>query len=240
MRFLPWPSPSPLTLPITLTITLTLTLALSVCAQQQSQETLMKNCIVQLHDGALLVRLSTKQNAIQALQKEKNYFLAQRIADEQRAYNLEIVNAFRSAFDFCPVYFFYSHDSRAVQDRIFSTVKFLNDSLKEDSSIHFSSENFLIGEFGFVEADTTTYFEDYYYQADEHGLQKRQQRYGSSGVGFGALLIRSDQFVQLTDPFPYYVRTFGALPSGRKEVKVVEKMNEALHEYYGQALISTH
>ena len=63
-----------------------------------------KQQINDLHNGALLVRLKTGQNTIDTdkirqtdLQKKK-----QKINEE----NLRIINAFKSEFNFCPVYFF--------------------------------------------------------------------------------------------------------------------------------------
>jgi hypothetical protein len=51
-------------------------------------------------------------------------------------------------------------------------------------------------------------------------------------MGFGALVIKSDQFIQLKKPFPYYVRTFDSLPIKRSPKTVVKKMNKKLHRFY--------
>lgn len=66
------------------------------------------------------------------------------------------------------------------------------------------------------------------------GLDKRQTTYynSSSEASFGALVIKSSDFVQMRSPFPYYVKTFDSFPIKRKPKKVVKIMNENLHYYY--------
>ena len=64
--------------------------------------------IKELHNGILLVRLSAKQNTIEAMQKVGKLELAEKIRLKQRERNLKIVKAFRDHFTFCSVFFFYS------------------------------------------------------------------------------------------------------------------------------------
>ena len=65
-----------------------------------------KKQINQLKDGALLVRLKTKKNTISALRKIGKSKLADEIEKKQSEYNLNIITAFKTNFDFCPTYFF--------------------------------------------------------------------------------------------------------------------------------------
>ena len=67
----------------------------------------------------------------------------------------------------------------------------------------------------------------------KNGLERRT-RYNNSGtnMGFGALVIKNDQFIQLTRPFPYYVRTFDSFPFKRKPEEVIKKLNRKLHLFY--------
>lgn len=51
-------------------------------------------------------------------------------------------------------------------------------------------------------------------------------------MGFGALLIKNDQFIQLKDPFPFYVRTLSTLPYKRQPATVVVKIYKKLNNYY--------
>jgi len=161
--------------------------------------------INQLLEGALLVRLQTKNKSITALREKGNDKLADKIEAEQRKYNLEIASAFKTLFDFCPVYFFYSDDSQKIRERQFDQVVFLSESLLPDTEIKLTKDYFLTAEFGTIEGENA----------------------------FGALIIKDDQFKELERPFPYYVRTFESLPIVRRSVyKTVLMMNAKLHEFY--------
>lgn len=189
--------------------------------------------INQLHDGALLVRLQTKKKSIEGLREMGKWEFADRVEMRQAGVNKEIVNGFQMYFDFCPTYFFYSDDSKAVKEKDFERVEFLNEKLEVDTTITFEGQNFLTAEFGKVKPDTAQYFDGYAYEPGEDGIEQRKTYYGSANMGFGALIIKSDQFVQLSDPFPYYFRTLESLPIlNRKRAKVVKRMNEQLHRFY--------
>lgn len=188
--------------------------------------------INQLHNGALLVRLQTKKKSIAALRKTKKDKLADMIETRQAELNKVIIRAFQDNFDFCPVYFFFSNHSENVRKKQFDKVEFLNYSLLPDTNINFDHKDFLISEFGTIEQDKAKHFDGYYTVQGENGLEKRTKYYGGSNMRFGALIIKSDQFVQLRKPFPYYVRTFDSLPIRRKPKKVVIKMNMKLLNFY--------
>lgn len=197
---------------------------------RKQSKMLIKQQINQLHDGALLVRLKTRKNSIAALRKIGKDKLADKIEKRQAAINKDIVSAFQDNFDFCPTYFFFSDFSKDVRERLFDNVEFLNDSLLPDTTIMFNSMSFLTAEFGTIEQDTEKYFDGYYYAPGENGLERQTRYYGGPNMGSGALVIKSDQFIQLRKPFPYYVRTFDSLPIKRKPKNVVRIMNKKLHK----------
>jgi hypothetical protein len=193
---------------------------------------IMKQNIRELKDGALLVRLMTKENSINALRENGRTDLADRVEQAQRKYNKEIISAFRQYFDFCPVYFFLSPYSDLVRNKQLSEVQFLNDSLEPDPSINPATTNFLTAEFGYIEQDTASYYDGPYYYCNENGLEKRRACYGSANTSFTALIIKSDQFIQLKRPFPYYLRTYNDWPLKRKLTTVVRMMNDKLFNYF--------
>lgn len=160
--------------------------------------------ITQLLEGALLVRLQTKNKSITALREKGNDKLADKIETDQKKHNMEIVSAFRTLFDFCPVYFFFSDDSQNIKKGKLDQVAFLSESLIPDTNIHFSKTYFLTAEFGRTE----------------------------QGKSFGALVIMDSRFSQLKRPFPYYVRTFESLPIKRSIHRTVLMMNRKLHKFY--------
>jgi len=188
--------------------------------------------IGQLHDGALLVRLKTKKNTIEALRKMGRDNKAEMVEAKQNAFNKEVIRVFKEYFTFCPYYFFFSDDSEAVKEKQFDSVGFLNDKLVIDSTITFDMENFLTAEFGVIEQDTAKYFDGYRNESVEEGVVAQTQYYGGPDLRFGALIIKSDQFAQLCKPFPYYVRTFDSVPVKFRTKNAVKKMNRNLHYFY--------
>jgi hypothetical protein len=189
--------------------------------------------IFQLKNGALLVRLTTNKNSIAALQKIGKTKKADELQKKQAAYNVKIIKAFRKNFDFCPVYFFFSNYSTNISERQFDKVIFLNYSLLPDTSIKFTYNTFLTAEFGTIEEDTAKYYSYASFESDStEGRHLVSHYYGGTEMGFGALLIKSDKFIQLRRPFPYYVRTFDSLPVERSTQEVVKMMNKDLHAFY--------
>lgn len=193
--------------------------------------------INQLKEGALLVRLQTKRNSINALKKIGKNKLADDLEKKQAEYNLNIISAFRAKFIFCPVYFFFSDYSKNIREREFNQVVFLNDSLLADTTIKFDNKNFLTAEFGTIEQDTAKYFSYHSIEADPDknwSVKKVSNYYGGPNMGFEALIIRNDKFIQLRHPFPYFVRTRAKMPKKRILNKTVKTMNKKLFKFYRQ------
>ncbi len=200
-------------------------------------ELISNNDITQLKNGGvLLVRLKTKKASIDALRKAGNKKVADRLENEQKMANQEIIKAFKKSFKFCPTYFFYSDYSDAVRARKFDEVEFLGQDLQPDKAIRFNGGFFLTAEFGNVEQDTVGN-----YKAQKH-LENENFRdatsTGKSNMGFSALVIRSDQFIQLTPPFPYYARTLAGLPFERTKEEVVRMMDEQLDKFLARVTLS--
>ncbi|MBE9466688.1 MAG: hypothetical protein IMY72_00005 [Bacteroidetes bacterium] len=198
---------------------------------EQTRITSIKQ-INNLHNGVLLVRLKTKKMSISALKEIGKNELAHKVEIKQSNLNKEIISAFRDNFDFCPVFFFYSDYSQNIRDKQFDKVVFLNDNLLSDNISTFDNRNFFTAEFGIIEQDTSKYYESYYYEKENSNYERHSKYYGGTNMGFGALIIKSNQFIQLRRPFPYYVRTFDSFPIKRKKSKVVRKMNQRLHKFY--------
>ena len=199
---------------------------------QKQIEILSRQQIKDLHNGVLLVRLKTKKPSIDALRKAGKTKMADQLQMEQEDLNKEIIREFRSEFKFCPTYFFFSEYSPQVRDKRFDKVVFLNSLLQPDSNIKFTGQKFLTAEFGNVEQDTAKFSAGQYDINDANGYQKKNAQYGSSNMGFGALVIRSDQFIQLKKPFPYYARTLASVAFRRTTKQVVKLMNKQLTKFY--------
>jgi hypothetical protein len=191
-----------------------------------------KQQINKMYKGVLLVRLKTRKNSISALRRSGQNEKADKIQRKQDKFNANVISAFKTNFDFCPAYFFYSDFSQQVLDKEFDKIEFLDDSLQYDPNISLQSKTFLTAEFGIIEQDTAQYFDGYYYSPGEgRGQEKRTKYNGGPNMSFEALIIKSNKFTQLRRPFPYYVRTLNSLPIRRHPKHVVTKMNAQLHGF---------
>src|SRR4051812_48326706 len=103
-------------------------LTLSGSAQYRNENSPVED-IRQLKKGALLIRLMTKQNSVNALRERGNSDAADSLKRSQDIYNKQIVAGFKRNFNFCPVYFFYSQYSDKIKEGEIDDVTFLNDSL---------------------------------------------------------------------------------------------------------------
>lgn len=191
--------------------------------------------INELKDGALLVRLQTKKNAINALRKIGKNTQADELEKKQAEYNSNIISAFKTKFIFCPTYFFFSNYSKNIREKEFDQVVFLNDSLLADTTLKFDNKKFLIAEFGTIEQDTAKYFSYHSIEPDPNNnwsVKKVNNYYGGPNMGFEALIIRDDKFIQLRHPFPYFIRTRNKMPKKRILVKAVKRMDKKLFKFY--------
>lgn len=201
----------------------------------KSNEEISKYYIHFLKDGALFVRLQTKSRKIEILKKAGNIAAANKVKSDQIKINKSIIKSFKDGFTFCPVFFFYSHDTKHVMKHQLDSVKFLNSELQHDPNIE-TPNQFLTAEFAIIKEDTSKNYPgnnadgSHFYAKDSLGNIKEVKYYnGGTNMSFGALLIKSDQFIQLTKPFPYYVRNLATLPILRRShFKVVTLLNTKL------------
>jgi len=164
-----------------------------------------------LKQGVLLVRLHTNEHSIEALEQRGRHRDAQKLRDQQRKENLEIIRSFRYLFSFCEVRFFLSYYSYEVANDYYEGI-FVNDSLELDSSITIpTNEHIYIADFG-----------DVHFQA-----------FGSSVEG---VVVMDRHFEALERPFPYYVRKRSGLTVvKRSDGDMVKVLQENLSEFYGKS-----
>ena len=194
--------------------------------------------IVDMKKGALFVRIRNRSRQVESLKKYGHHKEAQEVADKRAALNKKIITAFTRNFKFCPVYFFYSGDSKFVRLQQYDSVKFVDSTLKHVPSIRPNHECYFTAELGKVLPDTARYFGGYYLAETENGLEKTPRYYKAADSGFKAIVLKSNEFVQLTHPLPYYVRTFRENPNLKKMLWYVKKLDLALHDYYDKVKAS--
>jgi hypothetical protein len=193
------------------------------------QEQKASEQIKDLKNGVLLVRLKTRNSTIKALKDHGREEDAKKVEAEIKEDNLTLFSAFKNNFTFCDVYFVASTYTDAIKEKRFNEVYFFDENMKIDKSIKPNLNNFLVAEYGPVESDTTSYHQGSYANRAEDGVERRESYSERGSFGYEALIIRDDEFVQLSDPFPYSVRTWDGLV---KPDKVVKKMNNKLMEFY--------
>lgn len=157
--------------------------------------------IKMLEKSALIVRLHSNEILIKKLEESNNSKLVEVIKTKTKAKNESIINAFKTSFNFCPVFFIFSNQSDLIINKKFKDVTFLNQFAELDTNIKFSYCGFLTGEFGYLDQNIS------------------------------ALKINDQYFKELSSPFPYYVFTYQNLLQKRKLNKSISKLNEKLVEF---------
>ena len=190
--------------------------------------------IQNLKQGVLLVRLSTRMQAIQSYNQSGQKDLAEKLAAEQAEINRLIAESFKNNFNFCRVYFFYSNYSEFILSNEYDKIIFMNYNLNPDTTVNLKNEKFLIAEFARIEQDTSATGWEYY--KDKSSLKENEQhdalRYAGGNYGMSALIVRSNKLVQLSKPFPYYVK-YRPERDHKKEINLrVQMLNQKLTDYY--------
>ncbi len=197
---------------------------------KQMKREMAQQAINELKNGVLLVQLKTKHKSIEALNKRGFTKRAEKIKKEQEEDNRNIINGFRKYYDFSPVYFFYSNDKKKVEQHNFDSVRFVElDStsfkfLPDTSTIYsvLDTAKYYIAEFG----------TNNYSQSTLRYLPNFDDQY-DRGLEFEALLIKNKDYLQLSHPFPYYVKTNEGIKVGDlKRWETIKKMNQKLHYFY--------
>ncbi len=173
--------------------------------------------VTDLKSGALLIRLTENEIAIQTALDRGMPKRAKSIQDEVDLKNFEVAKAFQHNYTFSEVYFFKARDTEFVLNQQWDSVTYYNFDLEPSPIMTFDgSKPYFTAEMTLLRADTAL------------GNPKG----GGDDPMFEAIIIKSPDFIQLHKPFPYYVRTWSSLPIRRKTTRVVEMLDEDLWYYY--------
>lgn len=194
-----------------------------------------KDAILTLSDGVLLVRLRTRKATIDTLRKFGHHKKAEKLEKIQAEVNKNLISAFEAHFNFCPTYFFFSDQSVKVKKKEFDQVVFLDKNLQPDSTVVVNNDKFLVAEIDVTRQDTTKYFEGYDYSSHPSPSKKQALYWGGPNIAIDAIVLMSDEFVQIKRPFPYYASTKGTQQPCKQVIeKAVYKLNRKLHAYYNK------
>ncbi len=208
-----------------------------VFAQNSSlnKKELAKKQITELHNGVLLVRLSTYDLKIAAMQKAGKIEELKKFESGIIQMNNDLVSSFTTNFKFCPVYFFYSKNSEAVKNKNLAGL-ILDSNLKPIDIKLLDGKKIFIAEIGKTESDTTMRRSNEEYQfKDSIGYENRKTYYENDNISYLALLIRSEQFIQLQKPFPAYIKfkSYDQVPVKTEKINnAVINLEKELNEFY--------
>lgn len=203
----------------------------NVSSQVLSPRQKALNDIQALKNGVLLVRLATGEHVIKAYKDAAREDLALEIASQIAYKNKLIASAFKNYFTFCPVYFFYSNYSEFILNNQLDNLVIMNAELIPEAKPQLKT-GFYIAEFARIEADTTGYWEFYRNKNRSEEGKREAQLYAGGNSNISALIIKSDKFVQLKKPFPYFVKYRPEREQEREINPKVKMLNEKLLDFY--------
>ncbi|MEO5673566.1 MAG: hypothetical protein ABIQ74_02870 [Chitinophagales bacterium] len=180
--------------------------------------------IIQLKGGALLVRLHSRAEAISKLRGVGSEQQATLIENIQREENKQIVEAFRSNFSFCKVYFFFADSTDVLLSGKHSGF-LLNDSLQVDHGLSMKDNFFMIAEKG-----------NPHLRVKNDPTQPNQQQAERSYLNETIVLL-DDHLKPLKAPFPFYAQEPFPTSLGTSNWKEkVRILNARLHSFYKKSL----
>ncbi len=206
--------------------------------KKQSKENNKEKSVKLIHDlknTALLVSLPSYKYRINKCLEAGNTEMVKRLEEERYRKNIELMTAFKTYFDFCPVYFFYNHDAHKIKNRDFENI-FLNESLENDPNIKFNKSEFLVGRLGYSNLDTTqnASYTDVYkngFNIAEGYTVSYQSESNFSNYGFTMV---NQNFEFLDSPFPSHTRGY-FLFTRRSPANLVKRLNEKMHKFYQES-----
>jgi len=191
-----------------------------------------KDHVRKLKEGVLLVRLQNRTKGLEVLRGKGLGDMADAKERELLEEHREIAQAFKDAFTFCPVYFFYSDQSQLLRDEDWQQLKIFNAELKEDTTVVLTGRNIYTAEFDKVQDESEGFYGRKELRNSEKGATNEPIKYTNQVSGFSALIIKDRQILQLKRPFPYYVKTFDSVFFRRSKFRSVQLMQENLMRFY--------
>ncbi len=143
-------------------------------------------------NGVLLVRLPTNEAKIAKLKEIGKSEKAKKENSYMKQFHVDILKSFDKAFNFCPVYFYYSDVSEAIRDGNIDGNIF-DAKLKNISNLEPPMDHRFYAEFGYVHEKEA--------MVEKDGKMVKVAGFG----GKSALVIRTKEGVQPLSPFPYTV-----------------------------------
>jgi hypothetical protein len=200
---------------------------------RQAMNTKAREDINKLKEGVVLVRIHGRTKEINHYKNNGRPEIAENIERQTKAFNRDLVTAFRIHFNFCPIYFIEDTFSTYFTTGRLNEVVFYNDSLQPDRSIHLNNSNYFFVEIGYTEGDTIRFRNEYMITSNDQGTHRETRMHSEENLHLLAFVIRDKNFVMLHEPFPYYERLYKKQPKSWKLRKKIHIWNNRITNYYG-------
>ena len=169
-------------------------------------------------ENALLVRLNSHNNKVEALRKASEFEEAERLLQNDIEENQKTIEAFRENYTFSKVYFFQSSDGNKLKNGEYDQVTLFDTDNNEIHDKAFLKNGYLVATFSSV----------YQYQlVYEDGEQIRVPIAGIGGLP--ALVVLDKDYIQLSNPFPFRVPTMYNEDFKKGAVK---ELDLQFHQFY--------
>lgn len=194
-------------------------------------------------NGILLVRLPSGRSTVAALDslnmQEKKYEYQAMIKEK----NEEIIKAFKTAYHFTDVYFFYDYNSDKVTKLQSDSVLF--DFDQNYVSKRLSGKTLYIAEFGRGPASEASY----HIRRDYQYLKENKIDFDSSaayiyssdqGLGVGGLVLMKSDFSYAEKPYPTFIKMYNQtiFRAAMTKETAVRKLNNALIDLHRESTIN--
>lgn len=175
--------------------------------------------IKMLKEQFLVVKLNSAHKKIAYLKAANQLDEANKVAQKIKNENKEIIQSFKTHFDFCKVYFLASSDAKKLKKQQYESITLIDNNNQEIKNPTFLEDGYLVAAFDKL------YSEQFIYE------DKNEIRHSLGGTNtFPALVVLDKDYIQLAKPFPFRVVT-----SQMKEYsQAVITLNEKLIEFHSK------
>ncbi len=141
--------------------------------------------------------------------------------------NQAIIRNFEVAYNFTPVYYFFSQNTAQITQTQTEKIVF---NAQNEQVILPKNQPFFITEFAQAQADTSKTIDSYTVEKRNGSLQKLPNYYGAGITDVVGWVIFDRRYQQLQEPFPYFARVVRG--SSKNVLQAISSLNQQLLFYY--------
>lgn len=202
--------------------------SVQVIGQKRVEQKLAADSAIRtLKDGALLVRLQTRQQTINMLKAKGYPKKAAYFEEKQAKEHQEILEAFKS-YSFSDVYYFYSQHSDSIKSG-FTNGYILDSALKP---VNVTLDKYYIAAIGNLPNKFETEPSTQAKNKQKSETAKEKKYTGGKRLDVKSMYIMDKNFIPLAKPFPIYQRYHPIILTTLTHQEVVSKLDEKFVKFY--------